>query len=102
MSPGPLDPKLAHVSDDSTSGWPAEDGPLDPEAAARAAARAEMIRGTLWLAGAAVVTGAIYAAAEPGGTYVVFWGAMAYGAYRFLRALYYWFNPRALLKGASR
>jgi len=74
----------------------------DPEAAARTAARAEMIKGTLWLLGTAVVTGVTYAAAEPGGTYVVFWGAMAYGGYRFLRALYYWFNPKALLKKADR
>jgi hypothetical protein len=70
---------------------------FDLEATARAAARAEMIKGTLWLVGAGLLTGVTYLTADPGGTYFVFWGAMAYGAYRFLRALYYWFNPRALL-----
>ena len=61
-----------------------------------------MIKGSLWLIGAALVTGMWYLSADPGESYVVFWGAMAYGAFRFLRALYYWFNPRALLKKTGR
>lgn len=73
----------------------------DPEAAARKAAQREMTKGILWLAGAGAVTGITYLAADPGGSYFVFWGAMAYGAYRFLRALYFWLNPKALLRRAG-
>lgn len=67
-------------------------------AAARQAAKAEMVKGVLWLIGGAAVTGITYAAADPGGSFVLFWGALAYGAYRFLRAVFYWLNPDALLK----
>ena len=61
-----------------------------------------MVKGTLWLLGAAIVTGVTFLAADPGGTYFVFWGAMAYGGYRFLRALYYWLNPDALIERVDR
>ncbi|HEX7098030.1 MAG TPA: hypothetical protein VF377_02215 [Acidimicrobiia bacterium] len=64
--------------------------------AVQQAAKGEMLKGVLWLVGGAVVTGITYSAAEPGGTFFVFWGAMAYGAIRFLRGLYY-ANPKALL-----
>ena len=57
--------------------------------AVQQAAKGEMLKGVLWLVGGAVVTGITYSAAEPGGTFFVFWGAMAYGAIRFLRGLYY-------------
>ena len=39
--------------------------------------------GLLWLAGGAAFTLFTYAAAGPGGTYVVTWGAMLYGAVKF-------------------
>lgn len=65
---------------------------------ARHAAKAEMVKGFLWFIGAVVVTGVTYLAADPGGSYVVFWGAIAYGGYRLLRAIYYWLNPNALVK----
>lgn len=65
---------------------------------AREASKVEMVQGLLWFVGAAVVTGISYLAADPGGSFVVFWGAMAYGGYRLLRAIYYWLNPNALLK----
>lgn len=61
------------------------------------AAKGEMLKGVLWLVGGAVVTGITYSAAEPGGTFFVFWGAMAYGAIRFLRGLFYYAHPKALL-----
>lgn len=69
--------------------------------AAREAAKREMIKGVLWFIGGALLTGITYATADPGGTYVVFWGALAYGAYRLLRAIYYWANPQALINKAS-
>lgn len=65
--------------------------------AAQQVAKTEMIKGLLWLIGGAIVTGITYSAAAPGGSYYVFWGAMAYGAFRFLRGLYHHANPRALL-----
>jgi hypothetical protein len=70
-------------------------------AAAREAAKREMTKGVLWFVGAAALTGITYATAGPGGTYVVFWGALAYGAYRLARAVYYWANPQALIKKAA-
>lgn len=69
---------------------------------ARSAAKREMVKGFFWFAAAALVTTLTYSAAEPGGTYLVFWGALAYGCFRFLRAVYYWLNPPALLKRAGR
>ena len=60
-------------------------------------AKAEIVKGLLWLIGGAIVTGITYSAVEPGGSYYVFWGAMAYGAFRVLRGLYYYANPKALL-----
>ena len=66
-------------------------------AAARSAAKGELLKGFLWLVGGGLVSGITYLAADPGGTYVVFWGALAYGAFRFLRALYFWANPSALI-----
>ena len=66
--------------------------------AARQAAKAELIKGLAWFLLGAVITGVTYAAADPGGSYVVFWGLMAYGGYRLLRAIYYWLNPNALLR----
>jgi len=65
--------------------------------AVKDAAKVEMVKGVLWLVGGGALTGITYAMARPGGTYVVFWGALAYGGYRFLRALYYWFNPKSLM-----
>lgn len=60
------------------------------------AARAEFVKGLLWLVGALAISGITYAAADPGGSYMLFWGAALYGGYRFLRGLYYFVNPGAL------
>jgi tellurite resistance protein len=43
--------------------------------------------GLLWLAGGAAVTFITYIAAGPGGTYLVTWGAMLYGAVKLLGSL---------------
>lgn len=67
-------------------------------AAARDAAKIEMIKGALWFAAGAAITGITYAAADPGGQYLIFWGPIAYGGYRLIRAIYYWLNPEALLR----
>jgi hypothetical protein len=75
--------------------------PQDMTEAARRAAKAEMIRGFLWFAVGAVITAVTYAAAEPGGRYTLFWGPMAYGGYRLVRAIYYWLNPKALVRSVQ-
>lgn len=45
----------------------------------RAGGAGLMLRGMLWSAAGAVITGASYLFGRPGGTYVIAWGAMAYG-----------------------
>ncbi|MFD6165164.1 hypothetical protein ACFWFR_08235 [Oerskovia sp. NPDC060287] len=96
-------------SDDVMSGSPVPPYsayPSDPEslllAGARAAAKAEFGRAVLWLAGGAAVTAITYAAAPDGGSYVVFWGAMLYGAWRTVKASYFLLNPGALVRRAGR
>ncbi len=44
--------------------------------------------GLVLLVGGGIATAVTYAAAAPGGTYVVFWGAMLYGGYKVLKGLY--------------
>lgn len=66
--------------------------------AARQAAKAEMTRGFLWFAGGAAITLVTYASADPGGRYMLFWGPMAYGGFRLVRAVYFWLNPKALIR----
>ncbi len=68
--------------------------------AARNAARAEMIKGFIWVVAGGLVTGVTYLSAETGGSYFVFWGAMAYGGFRLIRAAYFWIRPHALIKRA--
>ena len=46
-----------------------------------------MLYGALWCIGGIVVTAATYDAAEPGGAYVVAWGAIVFGAIQFFRGL---------------
>ena len=67
-------------------------------AAARQAAKIEMVKGALWFAVGAAISGITYAAAAPGGRYLLFWGPIAYGGYRLVRAIYFWLNPEALLR----
>ena len=72
--------------------------PQEITEAARQAAKVEMLRGFLWFGGGAAITAITYAAADPGGRYMLFWGPMAYGGYRLLRAVFYWLNPKALVR----
>lgn len=46
-----------------------------------------MLYGALWCIGGIVVTAVTYSAAIGGGTYVVAWGAIAFGAIQFFRGL---------------
>lgn len=64
--------------------------------AARETAIAEMVKGLIWMTAGGLITGVTYLSADTGGSYFVFWGAMAYGAFRVLRASYYWLRPQAL------
>lgn len=55
--------------------------------AVRGAGMKNMLFGALWCVGGTIVTVATYSAASDGGTYVVFWGAIIFGAIQFLRGL---------------
>jgi hypothetical protein len=68
------------------------------EAVRRAASRA-FVQALLWFAAGAVVTGATYAAAKPGGAYCVTTGLFPFGGINMLRALYYLVTGRAPEKG---
>jgi hypothetical protein len=52
-----------------------------------AAAKSKMVRGIFWLTGGSLVTFASFAAATPGGTYWVSWGAIAYGIFQIVTGL---------------
>jgi len=55
--------------------------------AKRGAGVKNMIFGALWCIGGTVVTVATYSAASNGGSYVVAWGAIIFGAFQFLGGL---------------
>ena len=65
---------------------------------AREAAKAEMLKGGIWVIAGGLITGVTYLSANPDGSYIVFWAAIAYGAFRVLRAAVMWLYPDALLK----
>lgn len=50
-------------------------------------AKKDMIFGALWCIGGTVVTVATYSAASGGGSYVVAWGAILFGAIQFIKGL---------------
>ena len=53
--------------------------------------------GFLWLAGGLAISIGSYAAADPGESYHVFWGAALFGAYKCIRGLFYMADPARLL-----
>jgi hypothetical protein len=55
--------------------------------AKRSAAHKNMMHGGLWCVGGLLVTGITYSAASGGGSYVVTWGAIVFGAIQFFRGL---------------
>lgn len=69
--------------------------------AARSFAQKELLKAGLWLGGGLILTGVTYSAASGGGAYVVFWGAIVYGAIKLVRALYFLANPAALVRRAG-
>jgi hypothetical protein len=79
--------KLAGVPDKSRAAQPA--APLNPVSAE---ARRKMVFGALWCLGGTLVTVFTYslAASNPsGGTYLVAWGAILYGAVKFFQGACY-------------
>lgn len=50
-------------------------------------ARQDMLAGAMWCIGGIVVTAVTYAGASGGGTYVVAWGAIVFGAVQFFRGM---------------
>ena len=54
----------------------------------REAGNKNMLYGALWCVGGLLVTILTYSAASDGGTYVVAWGAVIFGAIQFLKGLF--------------
>ena len=50
-------------------------------------ANKDMLYGALWCIGGIIVTVASYSAASGGGTYIVTWGAILFGAIQFFKGL---------------
>lgn len=50
-------------------------------------ANRDMLFGALWCIGGIVVTAVTFSAASGGGTYVVAWGAILFGAVQFIKGL---------------
>lgn len=69
--------------------------------AAKKAANGLMLRGVAWAAAGVIITWIAYSMAEPGDTYLVFWGLCIYGAIQFLRGIYFRVNPEKLIEKAS-
>ena len=67
---------------------------------AKKTANIEIAKGIGWAVLGLVITFITYAMASDGGTYFVFWGLVIYGAYIFLRGLYWRISPKSLLKKA--
>lgn len=62
-------------------------------AANRSAGKKNMLYGALWCVGGLVITIATFAFAnQGGGRYVVFWGAVIFGAIQFVRGLAQWLS----------
>jgi len=55
--------------------------------AMRQTAEKNMLYGGLWCVGGILVTAATFSAASGGGSYVVAWGAIIFGAIQFLRGV---------------
>jgi ribosomal protein S27E len=59
----------------------------DKKAAGQSQGPKNLLSGALWCIGGIVVTIATYAAAEPGGTFIIAWGAILFGGLQFLEGL---------------
>ena len=67
---------------------------------AKKTANIEIAKGIGWAVIGLVITFITYSMASGGGTYFVFWGLVIYGAYIFLRGLFWRISPKSLLKKA--
>jgi hypothetical protein len=56
--------------------------------AVRAAGLKDMLFGALWCLGGIIVTAATYGAARPGGSYIIAWGAILFGAIQCCRGMF--------------
>lgn len=77
-------PLVTEASDSQSSNTDTPDNPT------RAAAKTRMLHGALWCFGGILVTVLSYASAASspfGGTYIVAWGAILFGAVRFFQGL---------------
>lgn len=62
--------------------------------ARRNAGRKQMWIGAAWVAGGVLVTVISYAVASRGGTYLLAWGAVIFGAYDLIRGFVMWVSNR--------
>jgi hypothetical protein len=62
--------------------------------ARRNAGRKQMWVGAAWIVGGVLVTVISYAAASRGGTYLLAWGAVIFGAYDMIRGFVTWVSNR--------
>lgn len=60
---------------------------MDDKMMAMLAADQIIRRGWYWVGGGLILSFATYAAADPGGGFVVFWGAPLYGLYRVYKGV---------------
>lgn len=74
--------------DDETADTVVKNLEIEIKEAKKSQANKDMLYGALWAIGGVVATGATYAAAEEGGSYVAFYGAVIYGGYRFLKGVF--------------
>jgi hypothetical protein len=65
-------------------------------------ATGEINHACLWLVGGLILTGITYAVVGPGAALLLFCGAMAYGALKLCRGIYYETNPDALLRRLTK
>ena len=61
-----------------------------------------VVRGIVEASIGLAITYASYNAAQPGDSYIIFYGLVAYGAYDFFRGLYCIANPKALLNKTKK
>jgi hypothetical protein len=67
---------------------------------AKKTANKEMFKGIAWAVLGLLITVIGYAIVSDGETYFVFWGLVIYGAYIFIRGLYWRISPKSLFKKA--
>jgi len=77
------------------------DSGYEPAELQRVALR-ELGTGSLWLVGGVGITFLTYKNAPPGGQYSIFYGAMLVGIWQFIRGLYFYLVPSALVRNLQQ